>query len=127
MPTGLRISLAAALASMAVGAALAQGADVSAKLEHLVAAYPDQLERIEANTLVWRDGTRMALDDGKGTKDFEAWLDHPDIEDMLAIPYPAGSAAQPRRIRTSTQAAPATRPSSTRCTATAARARSRRT
>ena len=45
--------------------------------------------------LVWRDGTRMPLDDGKGAKTFAQWLDDPDIEDMLAVPYPAGEPATP--------------------------------
>jgi hypothetical protein len=56
----------------------------------LLRAYPDQLDRIEGTTLVWRDGARMPLDDGKGKKSFEAWLADPDIEDMFAVPYPAG-------------------------------------
>lgn len=61
----------------------------------LLAAYPDALERIDGDVLVWRDGTRMPLDDGKGDKPFEEWLSHPDIADMLAIPYPAGVEAVP--------------------------------
>ncbi len=61
----------------------------------LLAAYPGALERVEGGTLVWRDGARMAVDDGKGSKTFEEWLDHPDIEDMLAVPYPAGDLAAP--------------------------------
>lgn len=56
----------------------------------LVAAYPEALERIDGNWLVWRDGTRMPLDDGKGQKSFDAWLDAPDLKDMLRQPYPAG-------------------------------------
>ncbi len=56
----------------------------------LLAAYPEHLERIDGNTLIWRDGTRMTLDDGKGPKPIDAWLDDPDIEDMFSIPYPAG-------------------------------------
>ena len=61
----------------------------------LLAAYPDQLKRIDGGDLVWRDGTRMPLDDGKGDKPFAEWLEHPDIADMFAQPYPAGSAATP--------------------------------
>jgi hypothetical protein len=61
--------------------------------QRLLDAYPDALARIEGNDLVWRDGTRMPLDDGKGRKPFEDWLERPDIEDMLAQPYPAGAAA----------------------------------
>jgi D-alanyl-D-alanine carboxypeptidase len=63
--------------------------------KRLLAAYPDQLERIEAGSLVWRDGTRMPIDDGKGEKPFADWLDHPDIKDMLAVPYPPGDPAAP--------------------------------
>jgi D-alanyl-D-alanine carboxypeptidase len=63
--------------------------------KRLLAAYPDQLERIEDGTLVWRDGTRMPIDDGKGEKPFAEWLDHPDIKDMLAVPYPPGDLTVP--------------------------------
>lgn len=62
----------------------------AAEPSHLTAAYPETLERIEGNWLVWRDGTRMPLDDGKGPKSFAAWLENPDIKDMLLQPYPAG-------------------------------------
>jgi hypothetical protein len=37
----------------------------------------------------------MPLDDGKGDKPFEQWLDNPDIADMFAIPYPVGAEAKP--------------------------------
>ena len=47
--------------------ALAQG-DIRAAGAALIAAYPDFLDRIEDATLVWKDGTRMPLDDGKGAK-----------------------------------------------------------
>jgi len=66
-----------------------------AERARLLAAYPGFLRGIEGDDLVWRDGTRMPLDDKKGAKGFEAWLDDPDIEDMLAVPYPAGAAALP--------------------------------
>jgi len=59
----------------------------------LLAAYPEQLERIDGGELVWRDGSRMPLDDGKGDKPFEEWLAHPDVADLLAVPYPAGAEA----------------------------------
>ena len=74
----------------------AAAGELSQEAQHrLLAAYPNELERIEGGTLVWRDGTRMALDDGKGEKSFAEWLDHPDIEDMLAVPYRAGELAAP--------------------------------
>jgi hypothetical protein len=56
----------------------------------LVAAYPDFLSRYEGNAIVWKDGTRMAFDDGRGVKDFEAMLEAPDLEDMFYAPYPLG-------------------------------------
>lgn len=65
--------------------------DSVAATARLPAVYPDALDRIDGNALIWRDGTRMDLDDGKGLKPFAAWLAAPDIEDMLRIPYPAGA------------------------------------
>jgi hypothetical protein len=61
----------------------------------LVAAYPVFLERIEGNSLVWKDGTRMPLDDGKGAKSLDQKLEDPDIEDMLSMPYPLGRTGVP--------------------------------
>ena len=56
----------------------------------LLKAYPDFLDRIEGNELVWKDGTRMPIDDGKGAKSFGAMLDDPDIKDMFSMQYPLG-------------------------------------
>jgi hypothetical protein len=74
-------------------AAAAQGAH-PARAERLmavlVAAYPDFLARAEGNAIVWKDGTRMPFDDGKGAKAFEAMLADPDLEDMFYAPYPLG-------------------------------------
>ena len=61
----------------------------------LMAAYPDHIAAVEDNVLVWRDGTRMAIDDGTGPKSFDALLAAPDLEDIFAIPYPAGDPAAP--------------------------------
>jgi len=82
--------LLALLASSAHAGTLSEDAQ-----RRLLAAYPEHLERIEGNTLLWRDGTRMPLDDGKGEKAFEAWLADPDIEDTLSVPYPPGDVATP--------------------------------
>jgi hypothetical protein len=64
-----------------------KGADPAGRF---VTAYPGAIEKIDGNWLVWRDGTRMPIDDGHGIKTFSAWLENPDIEDMLRQPYPAG-------------------------------------
>jgi D-alanyl-D-alanine carboxypeptidase len=78
----------------------------AATVEDLVRAYPAYLDRIEGNDLVWRDGTRMQIDDGKGGKDFKTLLAHPDIKDMFALQYrpgpPKGSPGRdedPGRVR----------------------------
>ena len=59
-------------------------------LARLVKAYPDFIDRIEGNELVWKDGTHMRIDDGQGAKAFEAMLERPDIKDMFAMTYPTG-------------------------------------
>ncbi|MEI9899247.1 MAG: M15 family metallopeptidase [Hyphomicrobium sp.] len=87
--------LAIALLLAAAHGALAAPDNRQAALERLLAAYPEQLDRIEGGELLWRDGSRSPLDDGKNGKSFEQWLNDPDIDDMLAIPYPAGAAATP--------------------------------
>jgi hypothetical protein len=56
----------------------------------LIKAYPDFLDRIEQNDLVWKDGTRMRIDDGEAPKSFAALLDRPDIKDMFLMKYPLG-------------------------------------
>jgi hypothetical protein len=56
----------------------------------LVKAYPHFIDRIEDNDLVWKDGTRMRIDDGKGAKAFDAMLDDPDVKDMFVMKYPVG-------------------------------------
>ena len=56
----------------------------------LVAAYPKFLSHHDGNDIVWKDGTRMPFDDGRGAKDFETLLASPDLEDMFYAPYPLG-------------------------------------
>lgn len=75
------------------------------RIARLLAAYPDFLAGYENNQLIWRDGSRMAFDDGR-VKDFQQRLVAPDIEDMFAQPYPQGPLgeapgvnADPGRVR----------------------------
>jgi len=53
----------------------------------LVSSYPDHLLRHEANSLMWRDGTQMLLDDAQ-QKTHQQRLKIADIEDMLHQRYP---------------------------------------
>ncbi|MBP2230022.1 hypothetical protein J2847_003325 [Azospirillum agricola] len=75
-------------------------------LDALVRAYPDHLESHDGTHLLWKDGTRMAVSDGRTDKSFADLLDAPDIDDQFAFAYPAGAAAadpgpdvDPGRIR----------------------------
>jgi hypothetical protein len=61
----------------------------------LRAAYPDHIDRIENGQLVWRDGTRMPIDDGAAPKPFDGWLQRPDLKDMFRLQYPAGAPPSP--------------------------------
>ncbi|MCB1519331.1 MAG: M15 family metallopeptidase [Hyphomicrobiaceae bacterium] len=72
------------------GAARERDAPSPAALRALVAGYPDHLQDIDGDTLVWRDGSRTRLDDGTGRKTYEAWLARPDIADTLSPPYRPG-------------------------------------
>lgn len=88
----LSVTLCLAMLLMPV-AAVAQPIAVE-QVARLLAAYPDFLDRIEGNALIWKDGTRMTIDDKKGGKDFASLLGSPDIKDMFFARYPAGTPAQ---------------------------------
>lgn len=72
----------------------AQAADAEIA-NRLLAGYPGILASVRANDVTFADGSILPLDDGAGPKPFEAWLDHPDIEDMFAQPYLKGAAPPP--------------------------------
>jgi D-alanyl-D-alanine carboxypeptidase len=61
----------------------------------LLKAYAQFLDRVEGNELVWKDGSRMPIDDGLGTKSFDALLEAPDIKDMFSMAYPIGQKGVP--------------------------------
>jgi hypothetical protein len=67
------------------------GNDAAARL---IAAYPDHLLKRDSNTLIWRDGTRMTIDDGTASKSHTQWLEQPDIKDMLRQTYPTRKSAK---------------------------------
>lgn len=65
--------------------------------ERLKTAYPTFITGVEGNSVLFKDGTRLPLGDGKD-KSFDAWLAHPDIRDMFRFAYPRGApAASPPR------------------------------
>ncbi len=65
------------------------GGNIASRLK---AAYPGLIKDVEGNDVVFADGTRLPLDDGKTNKSFVEWLETPDIEDMFRIPYMPGEA-----------------------------------
>ena len=64
-------------------------------LDALVAAYPDHLASHDGTNLMWRDGTRMPVSDGRTGKTFEQLLDQPDLKDQFAFAYPLGPDVKP--------------------------------
>jgi D-alanyl-D-alanine carboxypeptidase-like protein len=90
-------TLAALLAFML--STIAAAADpTSHALDALVAAYPDHLAAHEANDLVWKDGTRMRIADGRANKTFQQLLEQPDIKDQFAFRYPLGPNVTPPAV-----------------------------
>ncbi len=89
--TGVACCFLLSLASASLGRADDTARDRAAEMAALVAAYPGFLTRAEGNDLVWLDGTRMPIDDGRAGKPFELLLDSPDIEDQFFSPYPLGN------------------------------------
>jgi hypothetical protein len=69
---------------------LASSQLAAASLDALVRAYPDQLASYDETDLVWRDGTRQKISDGKPDKSFDEKLRHASILDQLSLPYPKG-------------------------------------
>ncbi len=94
----MRSRMVAALVLLALSA-MSAVAQVSPG-ERLLNAYPDYLKSVEGNDLVWKDGTRMQIDDGKGPKSFEQWLAAPDLKDMFRLPYAAGDVPPPAASET---------------------------
>lgn len=84
-----------AIASMAVLPAAPAAPIRAASLDALVRAYPDQLASHDETDLVWRDGTRRKISDGKPGKSFDDKLRNASILDQLSLPYPKGRLLSP--------------------------------
>lgn len=84
----LLVGGAAALAGCAVAAPARPAGD--RRHERLPASYPDLLVAVDDDTLVWRDGTRMAIGAGLPARDFETMLRSATIADQLRQDYVSG-------------------------------------
>jgi hypothetical protein len=85
-----KLVLLALLACAASSGAWAE--DAAARL---VRAYPEQNLRVENGDLVWPDGVRMTMSDGRSGKTPEQLLDEPDLDDIFAYSYPKGRLSAP--------------------------------
>ena len=68
---------------------------VAASVDDLLYAYPNALAGFDGANLIWRDGTRMAVDDGRPAKSMEDQLRSGSILDQLRMAYPAGAPFDP--------------------------------
>ncbi len=68
---------------------------IAASVNDLLRAYPDELAGFDGTNLIWRDGTRMPVDDGRHDKSLEEQLRHGSILDQLRLRYPAGAPLLP--------------------------------
>ena len=64
-------------------------------LDRLVRSYPDALSGHDETSLIWKDGTRMPVDDGISDKTFNEFLRNASIIDQFHLPYPAGQVTKP--------------------------------
>ncbi|MEJ0020781.1 MAG: M15 family metallopeptidase [Acetobacteraceae bacterium] len=74
---------------------VASPAGFAATVDDLLRAYPEALAGFDGADLVWRDGTRMKVDDGLPGKSMEQQLRRGSILDQLRLPYPASGALSP--------------------------------
>ncbi|HRK18044.1 MAG TPA: M15 family metallopeptidase [Hyphomicrobiaceae bacterium] len=91
----LQLSMSCVMAFLTVvlhlcGHAIADPIDEAAT--RLARAYPDFVIGRDGRDLLFKDGTRLPLDDGIPDKSHTVWLDRPDLEDIFRYPYPAAGA-----------------------------------
>jgi hypothetical protein len=91
------MAVAAFILSVSIGAAVADdryGApppDIAAHLQRLVKAYPEWIASADNEYVVLKSGARFAVSDHRTDKAFDELIEHPDIDDMFYLPYPAGT------------------------------------
>ena len=60
-------------------------------LERLVKSYPDTIAGYDNEFLLLRNGAKYPISDQHNDKTFQELLEHPDIDDMFYVSYPAGT------------------------------------
>ncbi|MFO1104184.1 MAG: M15 family metallopeptidase [Methylocystis sp.] len=61
----------------------------------LVQAYPDQIAGRDDDAIIFRDGTRQNLSDGRTDKSFDEKLKNASLLDQLSLAYPKGALTKP--------------------------------
>lgn len=87
--------LTASVFSLSTAVIAADAKRIASVGARLVGAYPDHLAGVERNELIWKDGTRMPIDDGIAGKDFQTRLNNADLEDQFYVAYPKGNTGTP--------------------------------
>jgi D-alanyl-D-alanine carboxypeptidase len=65
--------------------------NINAYLDKLVSSYPDWIERHDTEYLMLKNGLKFPLSDHRTDKSFDELIEHPDIDNMFYVPYPAGT------------------------------------
>jgi D-alanyl-D-alanine carboxypeptidase len=68
--------------------------DLNAYLDKPVISYPDWLKGYNDEFLILKNGSKFPLSDHRTDKSFDELLEHPDIDNMFYVPYPAGAEPQ---------------------------------
>jgi hypothetical protein len=89
MPARSRLLLRNSAFAVLLAASAAHAGD--ARLQALAAAYPEKITGIEANAIVFRDGTRVDAGSADPNKPMAALLREATILDQLRLPYPKGA------------------------------------
>jgi hypothetical protein len=93
-PLGRLIALAVLAMALSGQAVIAEAGEQDS-LDALIRAYPDSLTGYDSTVLIWRDGTRMPLSDGRPAKSFAEVLRYGSLLDQLRLLYPVGAMSAP--------------------------------
>jgi hypothetical protein len=85
------VSLLATSPATASGTYGAPAADIESYLDGLITAYPKSIASRPGSSLIMQNGMRFPISDGKTNKSFDDLIEHPDIDDMFYVQYPAGT------------------------------------
>jgi hypothetical protein len=69
--------------------------NIDAYLDRLVKVYPPSIASRTDEYLIMKNGTKLPISDHRTDKSFNELLEHPDIDDMFYVQYPAGTPPKP--------------------------------